>query len=68
MRHKGFANDDESEYDDEVVNDTMKECRKGVVDVIVHETVENEAIRSINDEEYQAEVKEFNELVLQKVG
>ena len=58
--NKSTESCDESEYDGEVVNSAMKECKKDVVDVTVHKTGENAVIRSMNDKEYQAEVQEFN--------
>ena len=58
----------ESESDDEVPsNGVIKEYNEQVVDVVVHETVENAVVRSMNDEEYQAEVQEFNNWYYSKV-
>ena len=56
------------ESDEEAsTNGAIKEYNDEVVDVIVHETSENEDIRSINDREYQAEVNEFNDWYYSKL-
>ena len=56
------------ENDEEAsTNGAIKEYNDEVVDVIVHETSENEDIRSINDREYQAEVNEFNDWYYSKL-
>ena len=54
----------ESENDDEV---SATDYKKEAVDVNVLETVENAVIRSINDKEYQTEVKEFNDWYYSKL-